>query len=194
MIKTNKENGIIKVTTPYNAEFVRRVKNLHGTWNDGERAWEVSEDAEQALTNLLNDVFGYSPESDTGETVIVQYNAEDLRTVDGRRDSITFAGIEIARRRHRDSEVSLHSSTFVVEGAFDRKGGSMGNPRIEECRGVILQTTLPRQAYDSLSEEIKSKMTVIEQERKDRKKELLEMEAKLMKQLEEVRKELENLM
>lgn len=193
MLKMEKMNGIIRTVTPYNRDFVSRVKTLHATWNASEKAWDVPEAAEQGLLSILKDIFGYDPASDTGETVTVQYNAEALRTVEGRRDYIAFGGIEIARRRFRDGDVTLHSSTFVVEGAFDRSGGSMGHPRIESCEGVILQTTMSKQTFDSLSEEIKEKMTIIAKKGNDRKKELEALREKLLKQLADVDIELEGL-
>lgn len=193
MLKIEKMNGIIKTTTPYNADFVHRVKTLHARWNANEKTWDVPEEAEQGLLSILKDIFGYDPNSDTGETVTVQYIAEDLRVIDKHRDSIAFGGIEIARRRYRDSEVTLHSSTFVVEGAFDKKGGSMGNPRIEKCDTVKLQTTISKQTYDSLSDEIKAKMMIIEKKENNRRSELETLRAKLLKQLAEVEKELEEL-
>lgn len=193
MFKIEKINDIIRVTTPYNAQFVRRVKNIHGKWNADEKAWEVSEDAEIALLNLLKEIYAYSPDADTGERVTVEYDAGEIVALQGDDTNIMFSGVKIAWRTTRDSKVLLHPATIIIEGDFKSRGGSRSYPSLGECDGVVLRTTIEKHSYDALSDEMKAKMTIIEKREKDRRKELEELREKLLKQLADVEKELEEL-
>jgi len=60
------ENGKAKLTTPYNPEFVKKIKNAGGKWNRAEKVWVVDEDNIEYAREIMNDVYGRSdlPTSD----------------------------------------------------------------------------------------------------------------------------------
>ena len=48
MIKIEVENGRANIYTPYNPDFVRKIKGVGGSkWNSSEKYWSIPEDAEK---------------------------------------------------------------------------------------------------------------------------------------------------
>lgn len=80
-------------------------------------------------------MFGYHPDP-SGETCTVRIT---LRAWDGGESVLRFAGRQIAQRRERDWKVRLADGVTVVEGEFEKKGGSRRNPEIGHVDGVVLE-------------------------------------------------------
>lgn len=50
--------GKASVYTPYNAEYVDRIKKLGGRWNAGDRCWKVPADIVEDVRQMMRDIYG----------------------------------------------------------------------------------------------------------------------------------------
>lgn len=176
MIKLNRKDGTIEITSPYNALFVKKVKGIGGKW--GGTAWIVSEDVEEQLMAILENVYGYAPED---KKITVKFAAKDFESRD--TDDIRIGDMVLVERRNRDWDVNFHNA-IVLEGGFPSSGGSAKHPYTEAYDGTILQSAIPKAVYERLPDEEKAKLTIIE--RKPDKKKLLEEKEKLLARLAEI--------
>ena len=59
MMKIEVMNGKANVYTPYNPDFVKKVKGIGGAkWNGSEKCWEIPETAIEAARAIMCEVFG----------------------------------------------------------------------------------------------------------------------------------------
>ena len=161
MIKLKKENSIISVTSPYNADFIKRAKQIGGKWNSRQKTWDIPEEAEKELRQILFEAF----ENIKIGTVV----AEDAAT-----------------RFSRDTQVKVASGFRVTKGEFKNSGGSAKYPA-PEADGIVMKGSIPLFVYDHLSKEERAKIKV----QADDIKSALETEKEtLLKRLAEIEKEL----
>lgn len=183
--KLIRAEGQIKVISPYNASFVKRVKMLQGKFDYSDKSWSVSEEYEEQLLALLDEIYGYT--EGASETVKVRYKAVDFQN----QDEIIIGGLSQARRPGRDNSVKLNSNTIFVSGQdFPSSAGSMKYPRIDADESTILESKILAAIYDRLSEEDKAMLTVIKEGAADKRKKLEERKSELLRLLEEVESEL----
>lgn len=116
----------IELHAPYHPELPARAKAIGGRWNG--KFWHFDTRVEEQVKQLAADIYG------TGETVTVRvelpfYIDEKEYWAYGRR---------LLSRRSRDTSVWLGTGVVLVEGEFERRGGSMQYPQIGNCDGVML--------------------------------------------------------
>ena len=127
MIKiTNTQNNMLKVETPYSAQFVAELKENIGSrkWNASEKAWYVPEESKDVLMKILKDVYGFNGSEDDGKRCTVEITFNESDYVD--KDAIKIGGLEIARAFGRDSGARIGEGVIVLEGGFT-SGGSRSN-------------------------------------------------------------------
>ena len=65
MVRINVSNGMAKVITSYNSEFVAKVRQVGGRkWNAAERCWEVPESEIEVIRGYMMDIFGEEESND----------------------------------------------------------------------------------------------------------------------------------
>lgn len=114
--------------------------------------------------------------------------SEDFEDRD--KDDIRIGNIVTVYRPSRDAKVILRD-TAIMEGEFDKSGGSVKHPAVfdrGEGYNVILRSTIYKKEYEKLSEEEKSKLTIIKKQ--DKKERLLNEKEILIKRLSEIEDEL----
>lgn len=186
-IKIKRENNLLLITSPYSRSFVSKMRNLQGKWNRELNVWEVSEDFEDKVNEAILEIYRVDL---TGkeEYIIVEYQAKDFEDKD--EDDIRIGNIITVYRPSRDSRVKLND-TAIMQGEFDKTGGSVKYPAVfdrGDHRVVILRSTLFKKEYDKLSEDEKSKLTIIR--RQDKKERLLNEKEIILKRLSEIEDEL----
>ena len=166
-IKIKRNNNKLLITSPYSRSFVSKMRNLQGKWNAELKVWEVSEDFEDKVYDAILKIYRVDL---TGkeEYMIVEYCAKDFEDRD--KDDIRIGNIVTVYRPSRDAKVILRD-TAIMEGEFDKSGGSVKHPAVfdrGEGYNVILRSTIYKKEYEKLSEEEKSKLTIIKkQDKKD---------------------------
>lgn len=66
------DDGKTRLYTPYNAEFVERVKTAGGRWDADAKCWTVRTDALEIVRGIMRDVYGMD-DSPARETVRVRF-------------------------------------------------------------------------------------------------------------------------
>lgn len=136
-----------KVITPYNAEFVAKVKGIGGRkWNAAERCWEVPESEIETVRVYMMDIFGETDLPTEGEkvTVKVTFNSDESK----RRESITLFGKTLARAWGRDSGAKVGEDVTLISGKVT-SGGSVKNWYTEVEEGTVLKVrNVPRAALE----------------------------------------------
>lgn len=159
MIFEIKDNTIY-ITTKYNEIFIKNIKKYtDGKWNKDEKRWEVSYEFFDKVNEICIPLFG---EGIDGDNVTIEYKATDFRDkpANNVHDYIKIGSFITVERLRRDSEVTL-SKTIIVNGDFQNCGGSAKYPGVGDCDEVVLRSTIARKLYEALSDEEKSKISVV---------------------------------
>lgn len=117
-------NGLAKIRTPYNANFVAKIKMVGGAkWDAETRRWTVPESAVPAVREIMRDVYGRDDLVE-GETVSVRLTFAE--TVEKTTTSVIIMGHTISRAYGRDSGANPGDGVSFVQGdCFS--GGSARN-------------------------------------------------------------------
>ena len=139
--------GMAKVFTPYNAEFVARVKNIGGRrWNSAERCWMVPESEIETVRGIMQDIFNETDQVDDGERVTVKVTFLD--DAKANRASVTLFGKTLARATGRDSGARVGDDVTLISGNID-SGGSMAHWITIIKEGTVLKVrNVPRAALE----------------------------------------------
>lgn len=117
------ENGKAKVFTPYNAEFVSRIKLLGGRWNPSEKCWSVAEFKIDDVRAAMRNIYGQDDQP-VSETVDVELTfSEEFYELCG---PVTILGRTIATAWGRDSGARMGDDVMFLEGK-PKSGGSVKN-------------------------------------------------------------------
>ena len=111
--------------TPYNKEFVSRVKTIGGArWDANERCWSIPKEEVETARAIMMDVYGESdlPAESGKITVEVTINEDIRETCEG----ISLFGKTLARAYGRDSGARVGDEVTLVSGRV-RSGGSVKN-------------------------------------------------------------------
>ena len=120
------DSGKALITSPYNPDFISKVKLMGGKWDAVRKVWKVEENLIEDVRSIMREVYG---RDDRGElsgtcTVIVSFSED----VDGYKSPVTVFGRVIASAYGRDSGAKVGEGCAFVEGRPE-SGGSMKNWR-----------------------------------------------------------------
>ena len=114
MFEVKNNGNTASIYTPYNAEFVRRVKNAGGRWDANEKCWAVPSSAVDAVREIMRDVYGRD-DVDAGQTVKVRLTFED-RVHGDFCEPLTIYGHTISRAFGRDSGARAGEGVYFIKG------------------------------------------------------------------------------
>ena len=148
MIKIEKNGkGMIRIFTPYNPDFVKKIKCVGGRkWDSDTKCWMVPETEIDTVREYMMDVYGETDLPDTDEKVTVRATfpngAWELT------GPIVVFGKEICRAWGRDSGAQVGSDVTLISGKVD-SGGSRANWRTEIEEGSVFKIrNVPRKALE----------------------------------------------
>lgn len=148
----------LAVITPFNREYVNRVKSLGASWDSVNKEWVVPFDMKEDLYVLLQEVYGYGQDK-VDMIIYLKGNSEQCGL--GER-SYDFKGRGILFRYNRDSGVKLQEGVSLLKGDisdFGDSGGSNNYPQIftmdyENANSVIdvelLVRGVPKSQYEDV--------------------------------------------
>jgi hypothetical protein len=123
------------VKSPYNPQFVGEAKALGGKWNPNGGTWIFDPRTEDRVRKLLKSIYG---------TDEIEYRSANVRLDAGawwRHDTVGnsaacyFGGRLVLSRKFRDSRVMLGEGVILVDGGFNRSGGSTRYPSLNIDEG-----------------------------------------------------------
>ena len=139
-----------KVTTPYNPEFVSKVKALGGKWSPSDKTWVVSSEIIEDVRNAMRSVYGRDDRvpSETVE-VLITFN-KDVSVYHG---PVVMFGQVVAYAFGRDSGARVGDNVFFIKGRPE-SGGSVKNWRTTVPAGcVVKMLKVPKVLYDGFNPE-----------------------------------------
>ena len=136
-IKIIDSNGKADIYTPYNAEFVRAVKNCGAKWNKANSCWTVEAGHIDTVREIMRRIWGRD-DQDRGTCVTVQLTF--ARPAIGECEPVTCYGRTVARAFGRDSGAVAGDGVAFVIGAPE-SGGSVKNWKTVVPEGCIIRMT-----------------------------------------------------
>ena len=138
-------DGKAAVYTPYNAEFVKRVKLIGGRWDGAKKCWKVSEANIPDVRDAMRAIYGRDdqPVSETVDVELV-FEAEVYEC----RGPVTILGRTIAAAQGRDTGARPGDGVAFSAGA-PLSGGSMRNWTTRVPAGCVVKLReLPKAVLD----------------------------------------------
>lgn len=196
-IKQNEAEEQIEVYTPYNSEFVFKLKHLIGgnkRWDWEKQCWLLPKDTIDDVRQLMLTVYG---ENDTErvEHITVRLNIKDDYT--NNSPKIVLFAKTIARAESRDYIGTISGGVTYISGGYV-SGGSTKHPKVTiKGNSEIVIRNVPKQLFErelvpeqmtvSIEEKKFIDVKVLEEERKQLKKRIAEID-KLLKEVAESEK------
>jgi len=134
VIKVSAGEGLLKVTSPYNKEFVSFARMRGGKWSDGQKVWMFDPRDEFAVRSVLIDIFG-TDDYESCSKVNVRIKLDSFN-ID---DEFVLFGRQLLRRRYSARRVEVDDGVVVINGGFPKEGGSRRYPKIEPEKGTIIE-------------------------------------------------------
>lgn len=185
-MKITISEDIALVYTPYNADFVSRIKSSVGgaKWDGTKKAWKVPATAVDAVRDIMREIYGETDEPESTDKVNVRLTF--TKECSPLCAPVTMLGKTIASAFGRDSGAKVGDGVTFLEGS-PRSGGSVKNWHTVVPEGcVVLLYDVPRSIVtadrlpDCVSFEIEERRPEIE------RKDLLEERERLMKRIAEI--------
>lgn len=174
------------VYTPYNADFVNRIKSSVGgaKWDGTKKAWKVPATAADAVRNIMMEIYGETDEPESTDKVNVRLTFH--KECSPLRSPVTMLGKTIASAFGRDSGAKIGDGVTFVEGK-PISDGSVKNWHTTVPEGcVVMLYDVPRSIVtadrlpDYVSFEIEERRPEIE------RKDLIAERERLMKRIAEI--------
>lgn len=135
-IQVEIKNGKAYIASPYNVEFVRRIKLSGGKWSAASKRWYVPEPALPAVRAMMAEVYGETDEGPASEyvTLVVKWLENDCVTC----GPVTLAGRVIASAWGRDSGAKPGTNVSFIAGS-PASGGSVKNWQTQVPEGCVVE-------------------------------------------------------
>lgn len=168
------------VYSPYNAEFVQKMRRIGGAkWNRGQACWDVPAHAVSAVRLIMKETYG---ESDTEPAEKVTARVTFTDEMSENRSAVTLFGKTVASAFGRDSGAKVGEDvTFIVKNP--RSGGSRNHWETIIPEGAVAEIhNVPR----NMVVEGRGYIVEIVEDNGPDEKSLREEKAALLKRLSEI--------
>lgn len=186
-------NGMAQIKTPYNANFVAKIKMVGGAkWDAEKRRWTVPETAVPAVREIMRNVYGRDDLIE-GETVSVRLTFAE--TLERTTTSVIIMGHTISRAYGRDSGANPGDGVSFVRGECF-SGGSMRNWSSGVKGGsVVIVDKVPVSLYEREKDNLPRGVTceIVENDCPTSRIQLEEEKSRLLARIAEIDKMLEQL-
>lgn len=123
-MKITIENGRAKVSTPYNADFVAKIKGIGGSrWEASNKCWSVPAESVDQVREIMMAVYGRTDQT-TEKTCTIRLTFE--KSMCEYRAPVAIYGKTIASAFGRDTGARAGDDVAFVEGK-PASGGSVKN-------------------------------------------------------------------
>lgn len=184
MMKIEVMNGKANVYTPYNPDFVKKVKGIGGAkWNGSEKCWEIPETAIEAAREIMCEVFGYS---DVKENETISLKITFNEKVEEPKSDVVLFGKILSHAKGRDTGAKVGDDVAYICGG-GTSGGSVKNwYSIVRDGSVAILSNVNKSIYER--EKIPYNVTVEVINESKSEKDLIEEKERLLKRIAEIEK------
>lgn len=194
MMQIKIDGSISHVYTPYNAEFVAKIKGIGGAkWNGSLRCWDIPSFAVDSCREIMKSVYGETDRTEEDAkyvTLRLTFNEEFRSDYCG---PVAIMGKTVARAYGRDSGAKAGEDVAFVSGRPTSGGSAKNWQSIVPKDSVVILNRIPENIYKDF--DIRSVPGLhIEQVCKEttQKADLLAEKEKLIARLAEIEKLLED--
>jgi len=120
---TNLGNGKISIDSPYNPDFVSKIKKAGGKWNAGNKTWETDERFIDTVRAIMREVYG---QDDLPQELVTVKVAIGDKSISEWTAPVVMFGRNVASARGRDSGARPGDGVCFEKGGCN-SGGSMKN-------------------------------------------------------------------
>jgi hypothetical protein len=182
-IETVIDGNFIKVKSPYNRAFIKKARQIQGEWE--KPYWIFPLKNKEYVINALLASYG-----ECGSL------SENIPCVDVIIDMdkypcgcyLKIDTLIVAERPSRDADVILSPKALVMQGGFEKSGGSVKNPCIDALDGTIIKVENVPLIVAERVKDLDGITIINRDENKDKNNRefLLEERERLVKRLEEI--------
>ena len=144
-MKIEVKDGKAYIYTPYNAEFVKRLKGVGGSkWDPEKKCWSVPENSVDAVRQVMSDIYGYTDIS-ANETVTLRitFNSRAQET----RGDVVLYGKVVAHACGRDSGARAGDDVAFIVGMPEGGGGAKNWVSAVESGSVVILNSVNKNIY-----------------------------------------------
>lgn len=135
MVKTNEKNGVFEMITPYNKDFISRIKTIGSAkWSPSKKCWTVAEEDAKQAKKILMEVYGEDGDTVPEEVTIRIRFTDDVEKT---HEPVTYAGKVLARAWDRDSGARVGDDVVLESGKID-SGGSRNHWKTVVAEGTVM--------------------------------------------------------
>lgn len=153
------------IFSPYNMDFIKRVKLLGGKWDAEHKAWVVPNRAVEEARAAMVAVYGRD-DREPSETVDVILRFPERYESDI-RSSISLMGRTLARAHGRDSGASIGDGVMFLEGSPDSDGSYKNWYTVIKAGSVVKLLDVPKSLSLSTQAPKKIEMEIVEKTKSD---------------------------
>lgn len=138
--------GAAQIKTPYNADFVSKIRMVGGAkWDAEKRRWIVPETAVPAVREIMRDVYGRDDLIE-GETISVRLTFAE--TLERTTTSVIIMGHTISRAYGRDSGANPGDGVSFVQGECFSSGSARNWSSGVKGGSVVIIDKVPIALYE----------------------------------------------
>lgn len=136
-ISLNDDKTVASISSPYNSDFVRRIKSIGGArWNGSNKTWDIPADCIEQARKIMREIYG---ECDIPETDRVAVELCFEKEYEGNiREPVYILGKEIANTYSRDGNINVGDDAVFIHG-MPQTGGSRAYYKIIIPEGSIVR-------------------------------------------------------
>ncbi|MEG1433018.1 hypothetical protein [Eubacterium sp.] len=186
MFKVTFENGKAAISTPYNPEFVSKIKNAGGKWNREGKTWDVPEENIEYAREIMMDVYG--------RTDVVQGDCANVKLtfkyeMGEFNAPLVIMGKTVSVAYGRDSGAKSGDDVVFLKGKPISSGSVKNWKSSVEQGSIVILKNVPTTKVKSFDED---EDIIVEIEEDDDTSRLLKEKEAIESRLEEINKILEN--
>lgn len=136
------------LTTPYNADFVSRIKGIGGArWDGDAKAWTIPADAVDAAREIMRAVYGQDDNPASGGRLL-KLRLKAARSMDSTCGDVTLYGKCLSRAIGRDSGARCGEGVAYVSGSPESGGSAKNWTSVVPAGSEIVLTGVPEALYN----------------------------------------------
>lgn len=132
--------------TPYNTDFVKKIKLAGAKWDDGRKAWVIDDDKLDIAKNIMREVYGRDDQEPADMVRVKVTFTEEWSRWHG---PVEVLGHAVASAFGRDTGARVGDDVSFIAGA-PKSGGSRANwTTIVPAGSVVILGSVPRCLLDA---------------------------------------------
>lgn len=188
-IKIEVDGDKAALYTPYNDEFVSKVKNIGGKWNGLKKAWVIDKEAVDVAREIMLDVYGYNDVT-ANVTVNLMLTVGEGGLSEDRRSVVLF-GKTLSRAYGRDTGGHAGDDVYYLSGGPSSGGSAKNWESTVKAGSRIKLAQVNQQVYERELPNVPDNVTVEILKQNNPKAALRQEKERLLARLDEINRLLE---